>query len=298
MTQLMPDVRLSHTTDQPLEILRFADSELKAGRRCALVTLIEIEGGASRALGAHMAVSENGCYCGYISGGCVEATVARDAVIAIAKGQSSLLRLGSGSPFFDIVLPCGGGITLAIHVISQPDEIAELVLCIEQRKEMTLELRLATNDLVVSESKGMSGWNGEGFVVGYMPPPQILLHGQGIEPETFVELAKAAGVAVARSELPVHAYIDSYTAVVLLQHDLEKDMPLLQMALATDAFYIGCLGSRKTHQRRGQRLAEIGFLPSQIGRIQAPIGMWGPTRDARSLAISVLAEIVARYNKL
>lgn len=298
MTELMPDVHLSRSTDQPLEILRFANDETKAGRRCALVTLIEIEGGASRALGTQMAVSENGRYCGYISGGCIEATVARDAIIALSRGQSRLLRLGLGSPYFDIVLPCGGGITLAIHIITQPEDIDELVLGLEQRKEMALELRLATDDVVACSSKRMSGWDGEKFVVGYMPAPQILLFGQGIEPEAFSELAHAAGIAVARPESVNRMHIDSYTAVVLLQHDLEKDMPVLQTALATDAFYIGCLGSLKTHRKRGERLIELGFLPSQIGRIRAPIGMWRPTRDARSLAISVLAEVVARYNKI
>ncbi|NKC52030.1 XdhC/CoxF family protein [Ochrobactrum cytisi] len=99
--------------------------------------------------------------------------------------------------------------------------------------------------------------------------------GQGIEPDAFSELAHAAGIAVERPESVDRIHIDSYTAVVLLQHDLEKDMPVLQAALATDAFYIGCLGSLKTHRKRGERLIELGFVPSQIGRIRAPIGMWG-----------------------
>ena len=298
MIQLTPEVRRSRLTDQPMEILQFADGELKAGRQCALVTLVEIDGGAARALGAQMTVSENGEYCGYVSGGCVEATVARDAVIAIAKAEDKLLRLGRGSPYFDIILPCGGGITMMIHVIRQAERITELVSGLKRREEMALEFRTATGELTVSESKQVSGWNGETFVTGYMPVLQILLYGRGIEPEAFSELAEAAGIAVINAHEESSVQVDPYTAIVLLQHDIDKDMPVLQRALATNAFYIGCLGSRQTHQQRSQRLAELGFLPLQIRRIHAPIGMWGPTRDARSLAISVLAEILAHYQKL
>ncbi|NKC23027.1 XdhC family protein [Ochrobactrum oryzae] len=80
------------------DILRFAHNALERGHGCALVTLVEIIGGASRALGAHMAIADNGSYCGYVSGGCVEGIVAREALMALAEGRDRELRLGRGRP--------------------------------------------------------------------------------------------------------------------------------------------------------------------------------------------------------
>jgi xanthine dehydrogenase accessory factor len=91
----------------------------------------------------------------------------------------------------------------------------------------------------------------------------------------------------------VPALIDPYTAVVLLHHDLEIEMPVLEVALASSAFYIGALGSTRTHRNRVQRLELSGTDRQQIDRIKAPIGMFGPTKDATALALSVLADIAA-----
>lgn len=68
---------------------------------------------------------------------------------------------------------------------------------------------------------------------------------------------------------------------------------MLDRALASQAFYIGALGSTRTHHRRLQRLQSMGINPETMGRIKAPIGMFGPTRNASTLAISVIAEIAA-----
>ncbi|AWT14871.1 XdhC family protein [Stenotrophomonas maltophilia] len=62
-----------------------------------------------------MAVREDGLYCGFVSGGCVERAVAFEALDVIALGGDRQMRYGQGSPYIDIVLPCGGGITLSLH---------------------------------------------------------------------------------------------------------------------------------------------------------------------------------------
>lgn len=83
-------------TDDAAEILAFAREGLRSGLRCALVTLVEIRGGAARSLGAHMAVREDGLFCGFVSGGCVEAGVAAEALEAIRAGCDRRLILGRG----------------------------------------------------------------------------------------------------------------------------------------------------------------------------------------------------------
>ncbi|HCV71891.1 MAG TPA: hypothetical protein DHE23_11245, partial [Agrobacterium sp.] len=84
-----------------------------------------------------------------------------------------------------------------------------------------------------------------------------------------------------------------YTAVVLLHHDLDAEQAVLQAALRSPAFYIGALGSTRTHRRRVDFLVSSGFSRADTDRIRAPIGLFGPTRDANSLALSILADIAA-----
>ena len=104
-------------TDDPETILNYAAERFEKDGKSALVTLVDIRGGSARPLGAQMAVGVDGGYCGYVSGGCTEAAVAAEAVDAMKRGADRFLLLGEGSTFFDIQLPCGGGITLAIHVL-------------------------------------------------------------------------------------------------------------------------------------------------------------------------------------
>jgi xanthine dehydrogenase accessory factor len=91
--------------------------------------------------------------------------------------------------------------------------------------------------------------------------------------------------------------IDQYTAVVALTHDPKIDDPALTAALGSECFYIGALGSRKTHERRVQRLTASGFTEADLARIHAPIGLDIGAVSPAEIAISILAEIVASLRK-
>ncbi|MGE0384002.1 MAG: XdhC family protein [Gammaproteobacteria bacterium] len=84
---------------------------------------------------------------------------------------------------------------------------------------------------------------------------------------------------------------DRRTAVVTLTHDPKLDDPALAVALASEAFYIGALGSRRTHAARVQRLREAGFDGAAIARIHAPVGLPLGGRLPAEIAVAVLAEI-------
>ena len=86
--------------------------------------------------------------------------------------------------------------------------------------------------------------------------------------------------------------VDRYTAFVALTHDPKIDDPALQHALARDCFYVGALGSRKTHGRRLERLTEAGFDATATGRIHAPIGLDIGAVSPAEIALAILAEIV------
>lgn len=81
------------------------------------------------------------------------------------------------------------------------------------------------------------------------------------------------------------------TAVVTLTHDPKLDDPALQVALKSDAFYIGALGSRKTHAKRLDRLAQAGFTPEETARIHGPVGLDIDAVSPAEIAVSIVAEI-------
>ncbi len=86
---------------------------------------------------------------------------------------------------------------------------------------------------------------------------------------------------------------DSATAVVTLTHDPKLDDPALIVALRSAAFYVGALGSRKTHGKRIERLAAEGFDEAALARIRAPVGLPIGALSPGEIAVSIMAEIVA-----
>jgi xanthine dehydrogenase accessory factor len=87
--------------------------------------------------------------------------------------------------------------------------------------------------------------------------------------------------------------LDRYTAMVALTHDPKIDDPALVAALRSDCFYIGALGSRKTHERRVQRLTAAGLTEADLARIHAPIGLDIGAVSPAEIAVSILAELIA-----
>jgi xanthine dehydrogenase accessory factor len=91
--------------------------------------------------------------------------------------------------------------------------------------------------------------------------------------------------------------LDRYTALVALTHDPKIDDPALTAALKAECFYIGALGSKKTHGRRIERLTAAGFTEAQIARVHAPIGLDIGAVSPAEIAVSILGEIVAALRK-
>ena len=87
--------------------------------------------------------------------------------------------------------------------------------------------------------------------------------------------------------------LDARTAFVALTHDPKIDDPALKIALAADLFYVGALGSRRTHAARIERLASAGISPEKLARINAPIGLDIGAVGADEIAVSIMAEVTA-----
>tara|TARA_Y100000590_G_scaffold381122_1_gene449991 strand:- start:3590 stop:4273 length:684 start_codon:yes stop_codon:yes gene_type:complete len=92
---------------------------------------------------------------------------------------------------------------------------------------------------------------------------------------------------------------DKNSALIALTHDPKIDDPALQYALKNNFFYIGALGSKKTHSNRCARLKESGFNDNEISKIFGPIGIKLGGRSAPEIALSIIAQLVSKvYNKL
>ena len=91
--------------------------------------------------------------------------------------------------------------------------------------------------------------------------------------------------------------IDRYTAFVALTHDPKIDDPALLHALSRDCFYIGALGSRKTHARRVDRLKQQGVSDADIARIHAPIGLDIGAVSPAEIAVSIIAQVTERLRE-
>lgn len=176
----------------------------------------------------------------------------------------------------------------------------------------TLEARLRTGKSGMADTP-----QGRVFLTVYVPPPRLVITGAVHISQALAPMARILGYdvtivdprsAFATSErfpdvkviadwpdtvLP-RLNIDHYTAFAALTHDPKIDDPALAHALARDCFYIGALGSKKTHARRVARLKGLGISDEAIARIHAPIGLAIGAVSPPEIAVAVLAEITAR----
>ena len=158
---------------------------------------------------------------------------------------------------------------------------------------------------------------GERFVRVYSPPARMVIVGAVHIAQSLALMAQLAGFDVividpregfvrstalsgirAITAWPDEAMIevkpDARTAVVTLTHDPKLDDPALAAALRSDAFYIGALGSRKTHAKRLERLAEVGFTQGDTARIHGPVGLDINALTPAEIAVSILAQVIER----
>ncbi len=118
--------------------------------------------------------------------------------------------------------------------------------------------------------------------------------------EAFAAEARFPGETIVRewpdAALRAHG-LDARTAVVTLTHDPKLDDPAIRACLRSDVFYLGCLGSPRTHAKRVARLAEAGFSEAEIRRIHAPVGLDIGAKSPAEIALSVLSEITATLRR-
>lgn len=274
-----------------------------------LVTLTGIVGASSRGVGAQMAVLADARHAGSFSGGCIEAAVIAEAQAVLAAGRGRTVRFGSGSPYLDIRLPCGGGIDLVFTPKPDAATLEEVLSQLDARQAAALRI---TEQAVLLEDGAAPGG---GFVRTYAPPLRLVALGHGEDLTALVRLADAFGVVTeafapdtdrhamatgriapltSRTAFPALAG-DAWTAFVFLFHDHDWEEHLLPKALALRGFYHGAVGSARTHRARIEGLRAAGVPQALLEALRGGIGLIPATRDPATLALSILGELVQDY---
>jgi xanthine dehydrogenase accessory factor len=244
-------------------------------------------------------VSSSGEVCGSVSGGCVESEVYGEAREVMAGGPARQKTFGiTDDAALEVGLPCGGEIDVYVAT-ADADVLRRAIEEVEAGRIVTVEPA------------------GDGLEVVSKPAPRLFVVGAVDTAEALCRAARAIGwrtiVADPRAKFATSERLpsadeilllwpdealaqvapDEGTAVVVLAHEDRFDLPALAGALASDAFYVGAIGSRRTQASRREQLLEQGVSEEAIDRIHGPAGLDVGAETPAETAVAILAEILA-----
>ena len=238
---------------------------------------------------------------------------------------------------FAVGLACGGTIRVLVEPVGQAVSdmlLAELCEARAARRPVAYVVNVATWQRRLADQtdaeigakladrfrSDKSGFEGDQFMAIHNPPLRMAVVGAVHIAQPLMVMARLTGfdavlidpreafASEARfpGETMLHDWpdqalkdqgLDARTAVVTLTHDPKLDDPAIMTALRSDVFYLGCLGSSRTHAKRVARLIDQGFDQVEIARIHAPVGLDIGAKSPAEIAISVMAEITQRLRQ-
>lgn len=307
----------------------------RAGRGAVLATVVETWGSAPRPVGSQLAVAGDGEIAGSVSGGCVEGAVMAEAGLALKDGRPRVLSFGvSDDQAFAVGLACGGTIRVLVEPVGAALAEPTLAALVEARAAyrpvaLLTDLAHGAHRLAGPEDPSVAARlradrsgieDGNWFVGIHNPPLRLIVVGAVHIAQPLIAMARIAGydpVLIdprgafgSDARFPGETILDDWpdealarlapdarTAVVTLTHDAKLDDPAILATFATPAFYLGCLGSSRTHAGRLDRLRAAGAAEDQIRRIHAPVGLAIGARSPAEIAISILAQITERLRR-
>lgn len=238
---------------------------------------------------------------------------------------------------FEVGLACGGQIEVMVEPVGtgQGPSVKDLEALVEARaarKQVAWEVNLETwqrrlrerdpsdGDLEALFLKDKSLKDGDIFTAIHNPPLRLAIVGAVHIAQPLVQMARMAGYDIVLSDprdsfasdqrFPDETFLDGWpdealegygldarTAVVTLSHDPKIDTPALVIALKSEAFYIGSLGSTRTHAKRVEALKGEGLTEDQIARIDGPIGLDIGAASPAEIAVAIMAEMTERLRR-
>ena len=294
---------------------------LKQNRKIALATVISTWGSSPRPVGGQMAIDKNGEIIGSVSGGCIEGAVISEGIASIKDGKSRIKDYGiSNDMAWEVGLACGGELKVLIQPLDLADNIVySIVNCIKKRKIVKLRIDCSSGnrkiDNTIDHQISHFDKSKNVFIHVIDPKPRLFIIGAVHIAQALVTLANVADYEIvlidprdhfARKERfpkckivnkwPDEALsnfkLDESSHLVTLTHDPKIDDLALIHCMRKNFGYIGSLGSKKTHNKRCERLLEKGFNKTELTKIHAPIGLDIKAKTPAEIATSILAEII------
>ncbi|MBV00492.1 MAG: xanthine dehydrogenase [Rhodospirillaceae bacterium] len=311
-------------------------SWIENNHSACLAIVISTWGSAPRQPGSTMVVRDDLHVEGSVSGGCVEGEVIRLSQEIMMDGIPRLKQFGvADESAWEVGLSCGGNISVLILPVADTgislSILKQLTAAESKRKPLDVIFNISDiekiNIIIQNPSLPMnfvhkSTYNEKEqiFTLRIRPCNQVIIVGAGHISQVLSQLSVAMDLDVTvidprsvflnekrfpdieirlgwpQDVLP-NLSIDAQTAIVTLTHDPKIDDPALLHSLNTNAYYIGCLGSTKTHQARLKRLKMVGVSDKSVSRLYGPAGIPLGGRAASEIALSILAELVSIFNK-
>jgi len=307
--------------------LEQAHKWLSAGNSIVLAVVSKTWGSAPRAQGSLMVIHKNGHFEGSVSGGCVEGSVIAEAATLMEGTKSKTLEFSvATNDAWQVGLACGGEIHIQLFPLGEQDADALLAAIDHLGRRKAGELVLGkhpsraffVSDKSPDKAQAPLVETTSELTIAVRPSPMLYVIGavhitQALTPmatacgydvtiidprQIFVEDRTFEGAGIINDwpdEFFASHPLDRHSAIVTLTHDPKIDDAALKYALMSDVFYIGSLGSKKTHAARVERLRENGFSDKQLGRINGPIGLNIGSKSPAEIAVAIAAQLIAAF---
>ena len=302
---------------------------LEADESCWLATVVETWGSSPRPVGSLLTCNRAGQVRGSLSGGCVEDDLLEKLTSGeLARERAQFFQYGITPEETErLGLPCGGHLNIVVEPLPANDafrgHFGHLRERVVSRRSVrrTVNLRNGATAIKVVDAHAPLDYDNEAEVLThtYGPQRQLFIIGSGMVSSYVAEMAQALDYQVTVCDprahlldefsvpgvtkindmpddaIEKHAH-DPLTAIVALTHDPRIDDMGMMVALKTDAFYIGAMGSTRTSASRRARLKALELTDQEIARLHAPIGLPIGSKTPPEIAVAILAEITAvRY---
>ena len=283
-----------------------------------LATVAHTWGSSPRPVGSVMALAADGRFAGSVSGGCIE----DDLLQTIKSGWAKPFEVLEYDSNETRSLPCGGLLLLTLENLGAIDDLETMLAYLREGGSVVrcIDLENGSASWEKASANARTQLEKNDLQVVYAPSWRLLICGAGELAQWVCRLALLMDYAVAVCD-PREDYrqawtvegvgvsaeypddflretgLDERSAVVALTHDPKIDDLAVLESLASQAFYVGALGSRRTTNKRAERLQEhFGCSAEELARVSGPIGIDLNSRKPQEIALSVLTEITARRN--
>lgn len=304
------------------EVLEAAKCWLEDGEDTWLCTIVAAVGSSPRPVGSMLACNGAGAQCGSLSGGCIE----DDLLERVRSGNmpdvpAQIIEYGvSAEENERLGLPCGGRLQVLLQRLGQADAqwLDRALAALAARECIRREVTLASGACRVQPARAFAPLvvTVERVVQSLGPRQRMLLVGAGQLSQSLAELALAMDYEVLVSDprpapreqwagppVPLLAGMpddavrehitDPHAIVITLTHDPRIDDMALMEALNSPAWYVGALGSRRTTDKRLERLRQLGFSDSQLDALHAPVGLDIGSKTPLEIAVAIMAQLTS-----